>query len=88
MDKTYVKLAELYDSMLEELTNEMDVLGGKVEEFSMDTFSIYVTVDPSLQKYVEDYIAELIIKYDKKRKEIIKSDVFIGVKNILLDNED
>ncbi len=87
MDETFVKLAQLYDEMHTELTNEMDALGGKVNEFSYPNMAIYVTVEPELQDYAENLINDLIAKYDKKRREIMRQDVFIGVKTILIEQE-
>ena len=88
MDETFLKLSQLYDEMYAELTAEMDALSGKIEEFSQADMAIYVSVDPELQEYAENLINDLIIKYDKKRREIMRKDAFIGVKTILLEQED
>lgn len=88
MDETFVKLAELYDEMHEELSNEIAILKGTVDEFSYADMSIYVTVAPELQEYVENLINELVKKYDKKRRLIMSKDPFIGVKTILLEHDD
>ncbi len=88
MDKTFLKLDQLYDEMLQELEDEMVALGGEVENFSPEEQIMHVVVEPSLQEYAEQFIGDLIIKYEKKRNRILQSDVFIGVKTILLENED
>lgn len=87
MDKTFLKIARLYDEMYLELAEEIQVLGGKIEEFSPEELCIYVTVDPSLQSYTEDLIKRLVLKYDKRRRRIVNADAFIGVKSILLEND-
>ncbi len=88
MDKTFLKLDQLYDEMLQELEDEMVALGGEVENFSPEEQIMHVVVEPSIQEYDEQFIGDLIIKYEKKRNRILQSDVFIGVKTILLENED
>jgi len=85
MDETFLKLAALYDEMYGELDAEMKALNGKVNEFSYEEMAIYVTVAPELQEYAENWINELIVKYNKKRRVIMRQDVFIGVKTILLE---
>lgn len=86
MDRTVVRLVELYDEMYDELRAEMEVLGGTIDEFDPEDQLMYVTVEPKLQEYAEEYIADLIARYNKKRKDIIRRDVFMGVKNILSED--
>lgn len=88
MDETFVKLSNLYDEMYAELLIEITALNGTVDEFSYADMAIYVTVSPELQEYAENLINELVKKYDKKRREIMSKDPFIGVKTILLEHED
>lgn len=82
------KLSSLYEAMFEELKAEVEALDGEIDEFEPDERVISVKVDPELREHLEGIISELITKYEKKRKEIIDSDAFCGVKLILdgLDN--
>jgi hypothetical protein len=87
MDETFLKLSALYDEMYAELEAEMRALNGKVNKFSYSEMAIYVTVAPELQEYADTWINELIVKYAKKRRVIMRQDVFIGVKTILLEQQ-
>lgn len=82
-DRTVKKLYQLYSEMFLELTEKMEELGGTLDKFSAKDSIIHVTVEPELQAYAEEYIQDLIAKYNKKRSKILNNDIFIGVKTML-----
>jgi hypothetical protein len=88
MDETFLKLSELYEEMYVELSTEINALNGTVDKFSYSDMSIHITVAPELQEYAANLVSELSLKYDKKRREIMSKDPFIGVKTILLEHSD
>lgn len=87
MDKSLLALVDLYQEMMEELEREMEDLGGYIKDFSPDDFSINVVVDPKLQTYAEEFIADLMTRYTNRRNKILNDDVFIGLKMLLFQQE-
>ena len=87
MDKTLLALVNLYQEMMDELEREMSALGGSVKDFSPDDLNINVVVDPKLQTYAEEFIADLMTRYSIRRDKIINDDAFIGLKLLLLQQD-
>ena len=87
MDKTLLALVNLYQEMMGELEREMSALGGSVKDFSPDDLNINVVVDPKLQTYAEEFIADLMTRYSIRRDKIINDDAFIGLKLLLLQQD-
>jgi len=87
MDKTLLALVNLYQEMMDELEREMSALGGSVKDFSPDDLNINVVVDPKLQTYAEEFIADLMTRYSIRRDKIINDDAFIGLKLLLLKQD-
>lgn len=83
MDRTCLALIQLYDRMRKELEDEIGSLGGNVKCFSPETFNVEIVIDPKLQTYAEECVAELIIRYNNKRKKIMADDIFIGLKLLM-----
>lgn len=87
MDKTLLALVNLYQEMMDELEREMSALGGSVKDFSPDDLNINVVVDPKLQTYAEEFIADLMTRYSIRRDKIINDDAFTGLKLLLLQQD-
>lgn len=87
MDDTFAALINLYEDMLCELRDEVTALGGYVKDFSPETSKVNIVIDPKLQSYAEEYIADLLIRYDRRRNTIMCGDAFIGVKLLLFHSE-
>jgi hypothetical protein len=82
-DETIIALASLNDQMFKELRSEVEELGGTIDVFEPEDRLISVSADPELKEHIEDIIAQIVAKYEDKRKEIVDQDAFCGVRFIL-----
>lgn len=87
MDYTFLALAQLYEEFRQEIIASVEALGGKIEDLSPTDLCGRIVIDPKLQSYAEECIADALIRYNKRKNAILNNDAFIGVK-ILLANSD
>ena len=87
MDKTFLALNEAYEEFRLEVIASIKALGGTIEDLSPTELYGKIIIDPKLQSYAEECIADALIRYNKKRDRILMSDSFIGVKLMLLEQE-
>jgi hypothetical protein len=78
------KLAILYNTMYEELKQEVESLSGVIDEFDPDNKVISITVGPEYQSYLEYILDEIFDKYEQKKRELLDSDIFSGVRELLI----
>ncbi|MBV5347162.1 hypothetical protein JZU46_02950 [bacterium] len=88
MTKTFTALIKLHNDLLAEVESELAALGGKVKVFSPEDSTIDIDIDPDLQTYAEEYLSDVIIRFNNARKKILIQDPFIGVKLLLFSRKD
>lgn len=87
MDKTFLALNKAYEDFRSEVIALVEALGGTIEDLSPTNLCGKIVIDTKLQTYAEECIADALIRYSRKRDRILCSDVFIGVKLMLLEKE-
>lgn len=86
-EEVSAEIEELYNQMFDEIKAEVDELDGTLDAFEPESKLISVSVDPDVQEYMQTIIAEIVAKYEQKRKDILEKDAFCGVKLILRDTD-
>ena len=82
MDHTTIKISKLYEQMQNEIEEEVESLGGVVEQIDLHNRIVSIKVDPDLREHVEQLISIIIHNYSLERDKICSADPFFGIKEL------
>ena len=79
----YIKLQHLHDWLEQAVTKEVEEVGGRVTNFSVEDRILEIDVDDSLKEYISGIIVKLYKEYARRRMEVFGLGEFKEVVDVL-----